>query len=688
MTNHIMNLEPFDSARPRLEKQYENVKYAGATGLNRDKLKAILDQHLEENPDEPRVLTRAFLLNLVFTQARFVIEKDNPFAGKIDRSDLITSLRAKWWQAELAKRLDPQEQAEAQKLGAGFMVDVSHVAPDWEAVLKLGFTGLRDRALKAGNTPFHQAVALVFDGAIQFCRRCGQACKNDAMLAIAERPPQTLLEAFVLAYLYHDLAELNGEEVRSMGWFDKLYIDFYKHDIDNGILTRDQAKELIKYFWIAFYAKYQGLRFGKNFCFGPDVNELSYLSMEVYHEMNIVDPKLSVRVADNTPQDFLEAIARNIRDGRTGIVMLNNQVVVDGLIKHGRSPEDAKDFIPIGCYEPAVLGKEVSLSGATHLYLPKVFEAVLYNDRQYETFQDFFEDYLNTCKHAIDLMCINQVKCEQAWPFISPAAFLSGTFQNCLDTGKDYSEGGCLYNSTGCVVSYAPETADALAAVNYLVFDKKICTLDELRQACKNDWKGYEKLQAIARSKAPKYGNNDDAVDEIAVKIAQCVGPYINSKPNARGGHFFASIYGQAVVNNGKKIGALPNGRNAGTPVSKNMDACIGMDKHGITALMNTVLKIDMTNFPCGTCLDLMLHPTAVQGDEGVKTIANIIRSFIQRGGSGLQFNIFDADTLKDAQANPDKHPNLQVRVCGWNARFVDLKTEEQNTFIDQASSL
>ena len=684
----MKELKPFDSVRAKLEKQYENVKYDGMTGLNRDKLKALIDSHMAENPDEPRVLTRAFILAMVIRHGRFVIERDNPFAGKLDRADLVTPLRERWRREELGKVLDPNDVSEAHRLGINFMIDVSHVAPDWQTVLSLGFTGLRDRAMNGGNSPLHRAATMVYDAAAEFCRRCGEACGNEAMAVLSERAPETLEEAFIMSYLYHDLAELDGEEVRSMGWFDRLFIDYYRRDIAAKRLTRESAKELIKYYWIAFYAKYQGLRFGKNFCFGPEVNELSYLGMEVYHEMNTVDPKLSVRVNDRMPLDFLEAVARNIRDGRTGIVLLNDNVVIEGLIRHGRKAEDAANYIPIGCYEPAVLGKEVSLSGATHMQLAQIFDVFFQRGGQYGTFEEFFRGYLDECFRAMDLMVRNQRKCEQAWPDVSPAAFLSGTFEHCVENGKDYSEGGCEYNSTGCVISQTAEVTDALAAVEYLVYQEHLCTLDELRTACREDWLGYERLQGTAMKSAPKYGNNDDRADRLAVRIASELGPRLNAMDNGRGGKMFASIYGQGVVANGKRVGALPNGRRATTPTSKNMDACIGMDRHGITALMETVLKIDMRNFPCGTCLDLMLHPTAVSGDEGLSTLVAVMRSFLSRGGSGLQFNIFSAEELKDAQAHPDKYPNLQVRVCGWNARFVDMRPEEQATFISQAETL
>ena len=332
-------MESFDSARKRLEKQYEHVVYDPESGLDEDGIRTLFEAHCRENPQEEHVLTKAFLLHLVCTKARIAPEPDNFFAGKVDPCvNLFRELRRKWldevWEKEFSDHSVPQNQKMSvvdMDHSIGYMIDTSHTSPDWPAILKLGFPGLRNRAAK-GSSPLHRAAEMVYDGAVNLCRRLGKASGNEALPALAERPPQTLREAFQLAYLFHDLQEIEGEEVRTMGWFDRLYLNFYRNDLKAGRLTRESAKELIKYFWIAFYAKWQGKRFGKNFCFGPEINELSYLGMEIYHEMNTVDPKLSVLVTADTPPDFLELAAKNIRDGRNGIVFLNNKVVIEGLV--------------------------------------------------------------------------------------------------------------------------------------------------------------------------------------------------------------------------------------------------------------------------------------------------------------------------------------------------------------------
>ncbi len=677
----------FDELRPKLEKQYENAVYSFEDCWTEKQLRQAWETHKQENPCEERILARAFLIALILKHAPVGIEPFNPFPGKFQTFGLLQEDLKAGYALSLEKVPGLNYGGTDFELGIGWMVDRSHVAPDWRTLLKLGLPGLIERA-KNGHSPFHKAVVIVYEALADFCRRVALLNDNPVYAEIADHAPQTLHEAFALAYVLHDAIEFSNEEVRTMGRFDALYINFYRNDLKTGRLTRESAKELVKFFWIAFYARYQGKRFGKNFCFGPDFNELSYLGMEAYYELNTVDPKLSVLVRDDMPKDFAELYARCIRDGRTAIVSLNYQVVVDGLIRHGRTPEDAADFIPIGCYEPAVAGKEVSLSGCTHLYLPVPVRSVINSGVEYGTFEEFKTAYLEQIRKACTVMRERQTLCDLAWKYINPVPLLSGTFDSCLERERDISDAGALYNTTGCVVSFIADTVDSLEAVRWLVYEQKLCTLDELRQILKDNWQGHEKLRTEVLRKTAKWGNNNPRTDDLAVEIAAFVSRLLFNLPNGRGGFFFPSLYGQLVVERGKDIGALPSGRLAGEPMSKNMDAVIGMDKNGITALMDSVLKVDMRQFPCGTCLDIMLHPTAVRGDEGIGILASIIRTFIAHGGSGIQFNIFDAKVLRDAQAHPEKYENLQVRVCGWNVRFTDLAPEAQETFIRQAEAI
>ena len=682
-----MRCAPFDELRPKLEKQYENAVFSAEECWDEARLRREWEAHRRENPEEERILARAFLTALILKHAPVAVEKFNPFPGKLRTFDLLAEdLKAGY---ELARRKIPGVVTTARDpvLGVGWMVDRSHTAPDWKALMRLGLPGLIERA-KTGVSPFHRAVVAVYEALAEFCRRTARINDNPVYAEIAEHPPRTLHEAFALAYVLHDAIEYSGEEVRTMGRFDEIYIGFYRDDLAAGRLTRESAKELVKFFWIAFYARYQGRRFGKNFCFGPEFNELSYLGMEAYYEMNTVDPKLSVLVRDDMPQKFAELYARCIRDGRTGIVSLNYEVVVEGLIRHGRTPEDARNFVPIGCYEPAVAGKEISCSGSSFIYLPAIVLAVLDSGVDHATFDEFKTACLERIRKVCVTMGEGQVLCDLAWKYVNPVPLLSGTFESCLQKGRDISDAGAVYNTTGCTISYLADAVDSLEAIRRLVYEEKLCTLAELRQILADNWQGHEKLRAAVLRKVSKWGNNDPRTDELAVELSTFAAEELSHLPNGRGGFFFPALYGQLVVEFGKKFGALPSGRLAGEPMSKNMDSAIGMDRHGITALMDSVLKVDMRKFPCGTCLDIMLHPTAVRGDEGLAVLVSLIRTFIAHGGSGIQFNIFDAAVLRDAQAHPEKYDNLQVRVCGWNVRFNDLAPEAQETFIRQAETL
>jgi len=480
----------------------------------------------------------------------------------------------------------------------------------------------------------------------------------------------------------------DGYSVRSMGRFDQLYCRFYADDLKAGRLTCDQAKELLKYFWVKFFAKTRGKLFGKPFLFGPEVNELSYLAFDVYREMQIVDPKLHVRLGDRTPKDFLEKVVGCIQAGCTGIVTVNDAAQVEMLRQSGKTLEDARDYILIGCYEPAVMGQELNCSGACGLNLAKAVERVLASG-DHASFDDLMAAYLRILDSQIALAADKVRREERLWPRVSPSPLLSGAMDSCLERGLDVSQGGAKYNTSGCTAVGLANAADSLAVIKQLVYEEQRCILAELRAALGANWKGHEELRLTARSRVPKWGNNDDLVDGIAVKITDFLGKRINHEPNARGGVFQAALYGIIVTAKafGKLTGALPDGRLAGEPLTMNTGATPGMDKNGVTSLINSVTKLNLSQFPMGTVLDILLHPSVASGPEGIQTISSIIQSHFAQGGMAIQFNIFDAALLREAQRHPEKYANLQVRVCGWNVRFADLAPEEQEIFITKAEA-
>ena len=460
---------PFDQARPQLETQYQDIRFDPESGWSGGELLAELDRHRAEYPDEPRIMTRAWLFKLICDQGRIAPEPDDYFSGKLEHHDLLLSLRKEWMAQESERefRNDPPP-------APGFFkanLDISHTSPDWRALLSLGFTGLRERALKRVGT-FYEAVTLAYDGATALCRRLGQAANSAALSALAERPPETFHEALQLAYFYHELQEMEGEPVRSMGRFDQLYISFYRNDLQSGRLTRDQAKELLKYFWIKFCAKTGGKGFGKNFLFGPEVNELSRLGFEVYREMRTVDPKLSVRVGADTPNDFLEQVTGCVLDGCTGIVFANDPAQTHMLIENGKTPEDAADYLLIGCYEPAVMGKELNCSGSTFMNLAKCLKQTL-AVAEPASFAPFLEAYFHALDAQLAQAMERTLRNERMWPRVNPSPLLSGTMSACIESGRDVSDAGAQYNTSGVLFAGLANAVDSLAVIEQLVYREK-----------------------------------------------------------------------------------------------------------------------------------------------------------------------------------------------------------------------
>jgi len=677
--------KPFDLVRARLERQYLDVEFDPASGLSGEELAAEFARHRTEHPGEPRIITRAWLFHLICSKGRIAPEPEDYFAGKVEHHDMLVELRNEWWREERTREFGNAPPPMPGSFEA--TLDLSHTSPDWRNLLRYGLVGLRDRAA-ARPGEFYRAVTMVYDGAVVLARRLGETSGNPSLTALAQRPPQTFREALQLAYLYHELQEMEGEAVRSMGRFDHLYHHFYVNDLRAGRLTRDEAKELLKFFWIKFYAKTQGKAFGKPFLFGPDVNELSYLSFETYREMQTVDPKFHVRLAERTPDDFLEMVVECIRGGCTSVVIVNDARQVEMLRRNGKSAEDAEDYLLIGCYEPAVMGKELNCSGAASLNLAKAVELAL-AEGDYASFDDFIAAYFNILESLIVRALERTRRHERLWPRVNPAPLLSGTMDACLEKGRDVSQAGAKYNTTGFLFVGLANAVNSLAVIEQLVFSEKRCSLAEIKSALAADWEGLEELRLVARNRVPKWGNNDDRVDRFAVAITDFVGRRINREPNARGGVFQAALYAilPTAQRYGRHTGALPDGRRAGEPLAINTGAMIGTDIDGVTSLINSVTKIDLSLFPNGTVLDVMFHPSAVQGKKGIQTIASVIRTHFKKGGMAIQFNVFDADSLRDAQRNPQKYANLQVRVCGWNVRFIELSLEEQEVFITKAET-
>ena len=262
--------------------------------------------------------------------------------------------------------------------------------------------------------------------------------------------------------------------------------------------------------------------------------------------------------------------------------------------------------------------------------------------------------------------------------------------EHALKTHKDGFANGCPRGNNSSILAVGPGTAvDALLAVKEIVYEKKMMSLAELGQIMAANWKDHEPLRLRMLRSKRKWGNNDAEANALGAELIDCFAGQLNGKPNSKGGIFLASGHcAREFVILGAKTGATPDGRRKGEEMSKNLSPTMGADTEGATALVNTLAASDMTKLPADYPLDMMLHPSVCFGEKGLKVMKALVRQFHVNGGAVIQFTVFSAEELRDAQAHPEKYENLQVRVCGWNVRWNDLSKAEQDAYIRRAENV
>jgi len=694
----------YHAVRDTLEGQYR-LPMNPATGLGPDALLAKVRQYLgTAGLAEPRIIQRAEMLRMVLAEAAIRVDPDDWFADHIDCGRVLWKIQNEWM-AEAGRKLG----LNGWRLDecAFGRLDLSHTSPGWRNVLRYGATGLRDRATAALATARDDEAAQLFRAMaiaaeamrtyiLRLAAEAGRlnAQRGTATLqALAERPAESLHEALQWAFLFNQVQEIEGELVRSQGVFDQLFFPYYDADLRSGRLTRDQAKELIYCFFDKFAAQHFGA--GNNFCFGGRdaagndlCNDLTRLCLEVFAERRMIDPKLSLRVHRNSPPDILAQAADAVRNGANAIVFANDDIAYETFVRHGKRPDDIVDFVPIGCYEPSIMGKELCCSMSALCNLVKPFEELMAALPAPHSMDDVLHGYESILAGHLRQAMAETRAWELEWPRVNPSPVLSSTMDSCFAKGRDVSAAGTEYSTSGVMCAGIGTVADSLAAIEYLVFNEKICSWDGLRLALQNDWQGHDALRLTALRRAPKWGSNDARADRFAVAVCRSTAELINHTPNSRGGHFQMGCWSiDHSVYMGERCAATPDGRRKGESLSKNAGATIGMDRKGITGLLNSVTRLDATGFPDGSVVDITFHPTLVRGAAGGKCIVDILTTFCRKGGFFIHFNVFDAETLKAAQANPGNYANLQVRVCGWNARFIDLSRKMQDCFIREAEA-
>ena len=715
-------MKRFDKQDHRLTHQFENIEWLTESGLGEEQLQGLVDQLMENKTGESRAMIKANAIMLLAEHSRIAIDPDDIFQDKLFGGRFLSRQREAWEREVNETYLAEEHLARkaGEKCGSfNAYGDYGHTSPNSRLLLEIGAAGILGRAEKAAareglsdkQKDFYRSCIVTWRAFLRYLERLAGAiapydADNEAALRnLTLREPDNSYEAMQLLIAYFFFHEyVCKTRVRTLGRLDVLLYPFFQRDVERGIYTAAEIREMLKFFLNKFWTA--KVPFDLPFCLGglkedgEDVtNEMSYMIVETYRELCIYSPKIHIRVSEKTPPSFVKLVLSCIREGNSSFVFVNDTVTFRALTAVGIEARDVWDYVPIGCYEPAVWGMEIGCTGNGGVNLPKALELVITRGVDLKTGMrcgldtgeiGTYEQLMDAVKKQIRYLTAQAmayiVGVEGHYGAITPDPVLSAMYDRSVEQGIDVYEGGAKYNNSSLYYWCIASLVDSLAAVKRLVFEDGDVTFAELCDILKNDWDGHEALRKKALSVCEKYGNNNPQADGIAVEIADFVSEISNNHPNGRGGVFKTALFSiDRYVDLGRKTMATPDGRHAGDILSKNLCATVGADKNGITALIASATKIDHAKFPNGSVLDVLLHPSAVQGEDGLEAFYGILATYFKRGGFAMHGNVFRAEDLKAAQREPEKYKNLQVRVCGWNVYFVNLSREEQDAFIRQA---
>jgi len=545
----------------------------------------------------------------------------------------------------------------------------------------------------------------------------------DICRRVPAHAPRTFHEALQYYWFVHIgvITELNPWDSFNPGRLDQHLYPFYQREIADGSLTRERAKELLQSFWIKFnnhpappkigvtakesstYTDFALINVGGLKADGSNaVNELSYMILDVVEEMRILQPSSMVQLSRENPDSFIERAMQIVKTGFGQPSIFNSDVIVQELFRQGKSLEDAREGGASGCVESGAFGKEAYwLTG--YFNLPKVLEITLHGGvdprtgkmtgiesqgiESFESFEELLDSFNSQLNYFIDIKIKGNQKIEKLFADYMPAPFLSLLIDDCIASGKDYNSGGARYNTSYIQGVGLGTVTDMLAAIKFHCYqgydsEEGKRRRGEMMGALGADFVGYEELRYKLIYETPKYGNDDDFADDMAVKVFEMFFSAVDGKENARGGkHHIMMLPTTSHVYFGSVTGATPDGRKAWQPLSEGISPVQGTDVKGPTAVLKSASKIDHLRTG-GTLLNQKFTPQLLRDDKGIKAASALVRSYFSLNGHHIQFNVVTAETLRDAQKHPEKYRELIVRVAGYSDYFNDLSEALQNEII------
>ncbi len=530
--------------------------------------------------------------------------------------------------------------------------------------------------------------------------------------------PRDFWEALQAYWFVHlgVITELNTWDSFNPGRLDQHLYPFYKKGLEDGTLTVEKARELLQCFWVKFnnqpappkvgvtaaesgtYTDFANINLGGLRPDGSDgANDLTYLILEVIDEMRLVQPSTNIQLSRKNPDRFLKAACRVIRKGWGQPSIFNADTIVEELLRQGKSIEDARNGGASGCVETGAFGKEsYILTG--YFNIAKMIELALHDGvdprtgRQlgpktgdpagFDTFEQFCDAFKRQMAYFIDVKIKGNNIIERAFATYMPSPFMSVIIDDCVKNGRDYNDGGARYNTTYIQGVGLGSSTDSMSAIKHHVFDENNITMAELVRVLDEDFEGHERVRQMLMNRTPRYGNDDDCADDIMRFIFNTFHDEVNGRPNTKGGVCRINMLPTTChVYFGSVLGATPDGRKARQPLSEGISPVQGADRRGPTAVIKSASKMDHARTG-GTLLNQKFTPQLLEGEEGIDNLSKLVRTYFRLDGHHIQFNVVSAQTLRAAQAEPEKYRDLIVRVAGYSDYFCDLGRSLQDEII------
>jgi pyruvate formate-lyase/glycerol dehydratase family glycyl radical enzyme len=640
-------------------------------------------------------------------------------------------------------RLRAAERERASGWCTGTSSGFGHVIVDYEKALRIGFNGIiaQARELLASASDedregiaFLNGVIIAAEGIILWATRYADLADEMARVesdparareleTIAEtcrrvpaEPARNLREAMQAFWFVHAAMhiEQQGWSI-SAGRLDQYLLPYHSADLEDGELTQEDAWELLLSLWIKFNENtspgrrttFQNLTLGGQDEEGRDAcNALSHLCLDATIALHVHQPALSVRWHPGIDPAFWGRVQLALAQGTGLPALFNDEVIIPALVEHGVAPDDAMNYGIVGCVEACVSGKMQGVTAGGHLNVAKALELALNggrsmltgdlvgeptgDPREFQGFDDLWDAYVAQVEYLSGLAVLASIIAGEGQKRRGHCPLMSSLLDDCLARRRDLVFGGTRYNLPGVAIYGSTNVYDGLCAIRRCVCEEGLLTWPELHQALVEDYSGHENIARMLANRAPRFGNDELVVDELANRVNAVHAEFFWKHVDSRNGRFTCGVWPvEGHVSAGRWIAATPDGRLSGAPLVDGVGACQGADRSGPTALLRSVARLDnIWHWSAGNTCNLKVAASALRSSADLDRMRDLVTTFMDMGGQELQINVVDAATLRAAQANPADHAELIVRVAGFSAYFVELGRATQDEIISRTEHM